>query len=201
MVPQRRSRFHTVKLQARGSFKSREWLDPFPGGEFSGPLVPIADDHYSKISGSTHYVQRKGPKNVKLISWIKRAIPVGPRFRDCHQRSQIQANAGKRPQQTEAAIQLISLATVRGRFLVLAEVSITNRLLQLASFQRAQETEARASQMGNPLYFAATARVRLTHCQCATGGSTRSRPINRSLVAGCGAQKFHPAPSDRIIGT
>jgi len=47
-VPQRRGRFHTVKLQARGSFKSREWLDPFPGGEFSGPLVPIANDHCSK---------------------------------------------------------------------------------------------------------------------------------------------------------
>jgi antitoxin ParD1/3/4 len=35
-VPQRRSRFHTVKLQARGSFKSRECLDPSPSGEFSG---------------------------------------------------------------------------------------------------------------------------------------------------------------------
>src|SRR6266481_4782022 len=61
-VSRRRSRLHTVKLQARGSFKSRECLDPFPGGEFSGPLVPIADDHYPIIPGSTRYVKRKGPK-------------------------------------------------------------------------------------------------------------------------------------------
>jgi len=47
---QRRSRFHTVKLQARGSFKSGECLDQFPSREFSGPPVPIADDHYRKIS-------------------------------------------------------------------------------------------------------------------------------------------------------
>ncbi len=59
-VPKRRSRFHTVKLQARGSFKYGECLDPFPGGEFSGPLVPIADDHYPKIPESTPYVKRKG---------------------------------------------------------------------------------------------------------------------------------------------
>src|ERR1700741_1062228 len=63
-VPQRSSRFDTVELQARGSFKSRECLDPFPGGEFSGPLVPIADDRYSKIPGSTRYVKRKGPNNM-----------------------------------------------------------------------------------------------------------------------------------------
>src|ERR1700746_2081643 len=36
-IPQRRSRFHTVRLQARRSFKTRECLNPFPGGEFSGP--------------------------------------------------------------------------------------------------------------------------------------------------------------------
>jgi hypothetical protein len=71
-VPQRRSGFHTVKLQARGSFKSRECLDSLPGGEFSGPLVPIADDHYRKIPGSTRYVKRKESKeNVKLMCWIK----------------------------------------------------------------------------------------------------------------------------------
>jgi hypothetical protein len=44
-VAQRRSRLHTIKLQARGPFKSRECLDPSAGSEVSGPLVPIADDH------------------------------------------------------------------------------------------------------------------------------------------------------------
>jgi hypothetical protein len=44
-VPQGRSRFHTIKLQARGSFKPRECLDAFPGGEFSGPLVPFFDNN------------------------------------------------------------------------------------------------------------------------------------------------------------
>jgi hypothetical protein len=39
------------------------------------------------------------------------------------------ANAGKRIQQTEAVIQLISLGKVRRRFSVLACTSITNRLL------------------------------------------------------------------------
>jgi hypothetical protein len=46
-VPQRRGSLHTVKLQARGSFKSRECLDPFPGGEVSGPLIPeITTEEY-----------------------------------------------------------------------------------------------------------------------------------------------------------
>ena len=43
-ISQRRSSLHTVKLQARGPFKSRECLNPFSGGEFPGPLVPVADD-------------------------------------------------------------------------------------------------------------------------------------------------------------
>ncbi len=58
----------------------------------------------------------------------KASDPRRAEILDCHQRSQIQANAGKRTQQTEAAIQLISLATVRGRFLGLAEISITKLL-------------------------------------------------------------------------
>ena len=48
---------------------------------------------------------------------------------NCHQRSQIQANAGKRSRQTEGAIQLISLGRVRERFAALGTTSITNRLL------------------------------------------------------------------------
>jgi len=48
---------------------------------------------------------------------------------NCHQRSQIQANASKRSQQTEAAIQLISFGKVRERFLPLGGIWITNRLL------------------------------------------------------------------------
>ena len=48
---------------------------------------------------------------------------------NCHQRSQIQANASKRTQQTEASIQLILLGIVRERFPALEEILITNRLL------------------------------------------------------------------------
>jgi hypothetical protein len=46
---------------------------------------------------------------------------------NCHQRSQIQANASKRTQQTGAAIPLISLGKVRERFAALGTASITNR--------------------------------------------------------------------------
>src|SRR6266403_1610519 len=48
---------------------------------------------------------------------------------DCHQRSQIQANASKRTQQTEASIQLILLGIVRERFAALGATLITNLLL------------------------------------------------------------------------
>jgi hypothetical protein len=44
-IAQRRGSFHTIQLQPSGSFESRECLDPFPGGEGSDPLIPIADDH------------------------------------------------------------------------------------------------------------------------------------------------------------
>ncbi len=47
---------------------------------------------------------------------------------NCHQRSQIQANAGRRTLQTGAPIQLISLGKVREHFLPLSGSSITNRL-------------------------------------------------------------------------
>jgi hypothetical protein len=42
----RGSRLHTIKLQARGPLKARECLDSLTAGEFSGSLIPIADDHY-----------------------------------------------------------------------------------------------------------------------------------------------------------
>ena len=48
---------------------------------------------------------------------------------NCHQRPQIQANASKRTQQTEASIQLILLGIVRERFPALEGILITNRLL------------------------------------------------------------------------
>ena len=52
-----RGRLQTVKLQARGAFKSRECLDPFSGGEVSGPLVPIAHYHRLRLPGITRYVK------------------------------------------------------------------------------------------------------------------------------------------------
>src|SRR5712691_10227276 len=49
-------RLQTVELQTRGTFKPRECLDPFPGGEVSGALVPVTDDHWLKIAGIMRYV-------------------------------------------------------------------------------------------------------------------------------------------------
>jgi hypothetical protein len=66
---------------------------------------------------------------MKVIGRIKRAIPDPGLPSNCHQRSQIQASAGKRTQQTEAVIRLISLGKVRERFAALGEILITNRLL------------------------------------------------------------------------
>src|ERR1700722_4828412 len=45
-IADRGSRLQTIKLQARGPLKAREYLDPLTAGEFSGSLIPIADDHY-----------------------------------------------------------------------------------------------------------------------------------------------------------
>src|SRR6266852_5171311 len=39
----------TVELQACGTLKPRKSLDAFAGGEISGPAVPIADNHWSKM--------------------------------------------------------------------------------------------------------------------------------------------------------
>src|ERR1019366_7484053 len=44
-VPERRSRFQPVELQARWTLDSRKRFDPLPSGELSRALVPIADDH------------------------------------------------------------------------------------------------------------------------------------------------------------
>src|ERR1700690_1300260 len=44
-IPNRGGSLHTVELQARGSFESRESLDPFPGGEIAASLVPIVENH------------------------------------------------------------------------------------------------------------------------------------------------------------
>src|SRR6266704_530279 len=49
-VSKRCGRFETVKLQARGTLKSRESLDAFAGGEISCPTVPIADNHWPKMT-------------------------------------------------------------------------------------------------------------------------------------------------------
>jgi len=45
-IAHRGSRLHTIKFQARGPLKARECLDSLTSGEFSGSLIPIADDHY-----------------------------------------------------------------------------------------------------------------------------------------------------------
>jgi hypothetical protein len=42
-IAERCSRFHTIKLEARGPFKARKHLYAFTGGEVLGSLVPIAD--------------------------------------------------------------------------------------------------------------------------------------------------------------
>src|SRR5215469_1634744 len=39
------ARLETVQFQARGPFKSRKCLDPFPSSGISGAFVAIADDH------------------------------------------------------------------------------------------------------------------------------------------------------------
>src|SRR5262249_4681912 len=60
-VPQRSRRLHTVQFHARGPFKSRECLNPLPSCEISGPVVPIAEDHYCfTLSELTRYVKRTG---------------------------------------------------------------------------------------------------------------------------------------------
>jgi hypothetical protein len=37
-------RFQPVELEARRPFDTGQRLDPFAGGEISGPLVPIGDN-------------------------------------------------------------------------------------------------------------------------------------------------------------
>jgi hypothetical protein len=71
----RRSRFHTIKLQECGLLQSRECLDPFPGGEFSGPLAPAADDHhpkYRKVRVTLSVKEQKNVERITRITWIKR---------------------------------------------------------------------------------------------------------------------------------
>jgi len=57
-VCERRGRFQTVQLHARGTFHSAEGLDALPARERSGPLVPKADDHLQRMPGITRYVKR-----------------------------------------------------------------------------------------------------------------------------------------------
>jgi len=53
-VSNRHGRLETIKLQLRGTFKSRERLDPVASGEFPGPFVPVTDDHF--LESSTLFV-------------------------------------------------------------------------------------------------------------------------------------------------
>ncbi|MGB9431392.1 MAG: hypothetical protein WBQ89_04050 [Candidatus Acidiferrum sp.] len=57
-VSERCGRLQTVKLQARGTFESRECLDPFPKGEVFGPPIPVAKNHQLKVTTMTRYVKR-----------------------------------------------------------------------------------------------------------------------------------------------
>jgi len=41
---QRVGRLDPVQLETAGPFTARQRFDSFPGGEISGPLVPIGDD-------------------------------------------------------------------------------------------------------------------------------------------------------------
>src|ERR1700676_243946 len=44
-VSQGHGRLQPIELQARGTLKTRERLDPFTACEIPSPMVPIADDH------------------------------------------------------------------------------------------------------------------------------------------------------------
>jgi hypothetical protein len=57
-VSQRCGCLKTVELQARGTGKTGVRLDPFPSSEVLGLFVPVADDHWTRIAGSTRYVKR-----------------------------------------------------------------------------------------------------------------------------------------------
>jgi hypothetical protein len=67
-VSERCGRLQSVKLQARGTFNSRESLDAFPARELSGPLIPIANDHFQKLAGITRYVKR-----TRKRTWLMEA--------------------------------------------------------------------------------------------------------------------------------
>lgn len=67
-VCERRGRLQTVQLQARGTFDSGEGLDALSARELSGPLIPIADDHFQKLAGVTRYVKR-----TRRATWLMEA--------------------------------------------------------------------------------------------------------------------------------
>ena len=50
-------RFQAIQLEPGSAFNSRERFNPLTGCEFSGPLVPVADDHTSGITD--RYVLRQ----------------------------------------------------------------------------------------------------------------------------------------------
>jgi len=100
---------------------------------FSAEVYKISAPAADKQPGSTRYVKRKGSKECEANEPDQsERFPSGQHSglpSNCHQRTQIDANADKRTQQTEAAILLISLGKVRERFPAFGEISITNRLL------------------------------------------------------------------------
>lgn len=58
-VSKRRGGFQAVQLEASRAFKSSKGFDPSSRSEVSRPLVAVANNHWSKISGITRYVKRK----------------------------------------------------------------------------------------------------------------------------------------------
>jgi hypothetical protein len=123
---------------------------------------------------------------MKVLSSIKRLIPVEPRFgtaiklpSNCHQRSQIHAKAGKRIQDTMKVNLLIDFVLVRFRFLALGGIWITNRQLCSASVQRCQRTSSPC-----------TARVPRSDSSIATTEKTAVILLKRSPSAHSGSGGF-----------
>ena len=79
-IPNRRSSLQTVELQARRSFEPGESLDPLPGGEVPGPLVPIVENHsrlYCQKLPVTSSVTAQGDVGQR---WLTAVVACAPGF-------------------------------------------------------------------------------------------------------------------------
>jgi len=57
-IPERSGCLEAIQLETGGSLETGECLDTFTGCEAPGALVPVTDDHRSRISLITRYVKR-----------------------------------------------------------------------------------------------------------------------------------------------